>query len=211
MNILKTARKEKTPLMKTICVFCGSSSGKNAHYSAAAKHLGKLFAERNLTLVYGGGNVGLMGEIANSVLAHGGKVIGVIPQFLVEKELVHEKLSEVRIVESMHERKAMMAGLADGFIALPGGFGTLEETVEVLTWIQLDLHAKPIGLLNVEKYFNFLYEFFKHMVAEEFLHPEYKDMILIKDNPTEMLDSLMTYTLPYVDKWGDFKMGLIKD
>ncbi|MEE4261158.1 MAG: TIGR00730 family Rossman fold protein [Desulfobacteraceae bacterium] len=197
--------------MKTICVFCGSSSGKNAHYSAAAKHLGKLFAERNLTLVYGGGNVGLMGEIANSVLAHGGKVIGVIPQFLVEKELVHEKLSEVRIVESMHERKAMMAGLADGFIALPGGFGTLEETVEVLTWIQLDLHAKPIGLLNVEKYFNFLYEFFKHMVAEEFLHPEYKDMILIKDNPTEMLDSLMTYTLPYVDKWGDFKMGLIKD
>lgn len=197
--------------MKTICVFCGSSSGKNTHYTAAAKHLGKLFAERNLTLVYGGGNVGLMGEIANSVLAHGGKVIGVIPQFLVEKELVHEKLSEVRIVESMHERKAMMAGLADGFIALPGGFGTLEETVEVLTWIQLDLHAKPIGLLNVEKYFNFLYEFFKHMVAEEFLHPEYKDMILIKDNPTEMLDSLMTYTLPYVDKWGDFKMGLIKD
>ncbi len=197
--------------MKTVCVFCGSSTGNNSHYRSAAKQLGKLLAARKLTLVYGGGKVGLMGEIADAVLAHGGEVIGVIPQFLVEKELVHEKLSEVRIVESMHERKAMMAGLADGFIALPGGFGTLEETVEVLTWIQLDLHAKPIGLLNVEKYFNFLYEFFKHMVAEEFLHPEYKDMILIKDNPTEMLDSLMTYTLPCVDKWGDFKMGLIRD
>ena len=197
--------------MKTICVFCGSSTGTNSKYRAAAKHLGKLLAERKLTLVYGGGNVGLMGEIANSVLAHGGKAIGVIPQFLVEKELVHQNLSEVKVVASMHERKAMMAELADGFIALPGGFGTLEETVEVLTWIQLNLHSKPIGLLNVEKYFHFLYEFFKHMVNEEFLHPEYKDMILIKDNAAEMLDILMTYTLPYVDKWGDFKMGLIKE
>ena len=196
--------------MKTICVFCGSSTGTNSKYRAAAKHLGKLLAERKLTLVYGGGNVGLMGEIANSVLAHGGKAIGVIPQFLVEKELVHQNLSEVKVVASMHERKAMMAELADGFIALPGGFGTLEETVEVLTWIQLNLHSKPIGLLNVEKYFNFLYEFFKHMVNEEFLHPEYKDMILIKDNAAEMLDILMTYTLPYVDKWVDFKMGRIK-
>ena len=196
--------------MKTICVFCGSSTGTNSKYRAEAKHLGKLLAERKLTLVYGGGNVGLMGEIANSVLAHGGKAIGVIPQFLVEKELVHQNLSEVKVVASMHERKAMMAELADGFIALPGGFGTLEETVEVLTWIQLNLHSKPIGLLNVEKYFHFLYEFFKHMVNEEFLHPEYKDMILIKDNAAEMLDILMTYTLPDVDKWGDFKMGLIE-
>jgi uncharacterized protein (TIGR00730 family) len=196
--------------MNTVCVFCGSSTGNNSKYRAAAKNLGKLLAARKLTLVYGGGNVGLMGEIANSVLARGGKAIGVIPQFLVEKELVHKDLSEVKIVESMHERKAMMAELADGFIAMPGGFGTLEETVEVLTWAQLGLHRKPIGLLNVDQYFNFLYEFFKHMVDEEFLHTEYKDMILIKDNEAEMLDSLTTYQLPHVDKWGDFKIGLIQ-
>ena len=197
--------------MKTVCVFCGSSTGNNSKYRAAAKHLGKLLAARKLTLVYGGGNVGLMGEIADSVLAHGGKAIGVIPQFLVEKELVHKGLSEVKIVESMHERKGMMAELADGFIALPGGFGTLEETVEVLTWAQLGLHTKPIGLLNVDAYFNFLYEFFQHMVAEAFLHPEYKDMIIIRDDAAEMLDSLTTYQFPHIDKWGDFKKGLIKN
>jgi uncharacterized protein (TIGR00730 family) len=191
--------------MKTVCVFCGSSTGNNSKYSAAAKHLGQLLAERKLTLVYGGGNIGLMGEIANSVLAHQGKAIGVIPRFLVEKELVHERLSEVKIVDSMHERKAMMAELADGFIALPGGFGTLEETVEVLTWAQLGLHRKPVGLLNVDRYFNFLYEFFEHMVKEAFLHPEYKDMILIKDDAAEMLDSLVKYPLPDIDKWGNLK------
>jgi len=189
--------------MKRICVFCGSRSGKNSAYRAAAANLGKLLAAKELTLVYGGGNVGLMGVIANSVLAHGGKATGVIPQFLVEKEVVHEKLSEVRIVESMHERKAVMAELADGFIALPGGFGTLEETVEVLTWAQLGLHRKPIGLLNIEKYFNALYEFFKHMVTENFLHTEYKDMILLKDNAAEMLDSLVGFQFPYIDKWDD--------
>jgi len=189
--------------MKRICVFCGSRFGNNSVYRAAATDLGKLLAEKELALVYGGGNVGLMGEIANSVLAHGGKATGVIPQFLVEKELVHEKLSEVRIVQSMHERKALMAELADGFIAMPGGFGTLEETVEVLTWAQLGLHRKPIGLLNVEGYFNALYEFFEHMVKENFLHTEYKEMILIKDNAAEMMDSLVSFRLPDIDKWGD--------
>ena len=191
--------------MKTICVFCGSSSGNNSKYVAAAKQLGQLIAQNSMTLVYGGGNVGLMGEIANSVLANRGTAIGVIPQFLVEKELVHENLSEVIIVESMHERKAMMAELADGFVALPGGFGTLEETVEVLTWVQLGLHRKPIGLLNVEKYFHFLYEFFKHMVNEKFLHTEYKDMILIKENANEMIESLIDFELPEIDKWDDLK------
>ena len=142
--------------MKSICVFCGSSTGSNSKYVAAARQLGELIAQKKMSLVYGGGNVGLMGEIANSVLENRGEVIGVIPQFLVEKELVHDKLTELRIVESMHERKAMMAELADGFVAMPGGFGTLEETVEVLTWAQLGLHRKPVGLLNVEKYFNFL-------------------------------------------------------
>ena len=195
--------------MKTICVFCGSSSGNNSKYVAAAKQLGQLIAQNNMTLVYGGGNVGLMGEIANSVLNNKGEVIGVIPQFLVEKELVHQKLSEVRIVESMHERKAMMAELADGFVALPGGFGTLEETIEVLTWTQLGLHQKPIGLLNVENYFDYLYEFFRHMVREKFLHTEYKDMILIKENASEMLNSLIGLQLPEIDKWDDFKNGSI--
>ena len=189
--------------MKRICVFCGSRFGNNSVYRAAATDLGKLLAEKELALVYGGGNVGLMGEIANSVLAHGGKATGVIPQFLVEKELVHEKLSEVRIVQSMHERKALMAELADGFIAMPGGFGTLEETVEVLTWAQLGLHRKPIGLLNIEGYFNALYEFFEHMVKENFLHTEYKEMILIKDNAAEMMASLVSFRLPDIDKWGD--------
>ena len=191
--------------MKAICVFCGSSSGNNSKYVAAARQLGQLIAQNELTLVYGGGNVGLMGEIANSVLANKGTAIGVIPRFLVEKELVHEKLSEVKIVESMHERKAMMAELADGFIALPGGFGTLEETVEVLTWAQLGLHRKPIGLLNVEKYYNFLYEFFNHMVNEKFLHTEYKDMILIKETANEIIDSMIDFQLPDIDKWGDLK------
>jgi len=197
--------------MKSICVFCGSSIGSNSEYVAAARDLGKLLAQNKLALVYGGGNVGLMGEIANSVLANRGKAIGVIPRFLVEKELVHDRLSEVKIVESMHERKAMMAELSDGFIALPGGFGTLEETVEVLTWAQLGLHRKPIGLLNVEKYFDFLYEFFKHMVEEKFLHAEYKDMILIKENPDEMLDSLIGFQLPHIDKWNDFKKGITEN
>jgi uncharacterized protein (TIGR00730 family) len=191
--------------MKRICVFCGSRFGNNSVYRAAATDLGKLLAEKELALVYGGGNVGLMGEIANSVLAHGGKATGVIPQFLVEKELVHEKLSEVRIVQSMHERKALMAELADGFIAMPGGFGTLEETVEVLTWAQLGLHRKPIGLLNIEGYFNALYEFFEHMVKENFLHTEYKEMILIKDNAAEMMDSLVSFRLPDIDKWDDLE------
>ena len=191
--------------MKRICVFCGSSSGNNSGYRAAATNLGKLLAERELTLVYGGGNVGLMGIIANSVLAHGGKATGVIPQFLVEKELVHDRLSEVHIVDSMHERKALMAELADGFIALPGGFGTLEETVEVLTWAQLGLHRKPIGLLNVEKYFSALYEFFEHMVKEKLLHTEYKDMILVKDNAADMLDSMVSFRLPYIDKWDELE------
>lgn len=195
--------------METICVFCGSSTGNNSKYIAAARQLGELFAQRQIRLVYGGGNVGLMGEIANSVLDNRGEVIGVIPQFLVEKELVHDNLTELRIVESMHERKAMMAGLADGFVALPGGFGTLEETVEVLTWTQLGLHQKPIGLLNVENYFNFLYDFFKHMVVEKFLHEEYKDMILIKENAKEMIDSLIEYQHPLIDKWDDFKNGVI--
>jgi len=136
--------------MVSICIFCGSSAGKKSSYKSAAVKLGQLLAEKNLTLIYGGGNIGLMGAIAESTINNGGRAIGVIPQFLVEKELVYNGLTEVRVVESMHERKAAMAELADAFIAMPGGFGTLEETVEALTWAQLGLHGKPIGLLNIE-------------------------------------------------------------
>ena len=190
--------------MQSICIFCGSSTGRNSAYKGAAIELGRLLAERELTLVYGGGNIGLMGEIAQSVINNGGKAIGVIPQFLVEKELVYHKLTEVRVVDSMHERKAIMAELADAFIAMPGGFGTLEETVEVLTWAQLGLHRKPIGLLNIDGYYDYLNDFFNHMVTEGFLMREYKDMLLIKDDPAAMLESLATFELPDVDKWGNF-------
>ncbi len=189
--------------MRSICVFCGSSAGNNSTYKGAAVDLGRLLAQKNLRLIYGGGNIGLMGEIAQSVIQGGGSAIGVIPQFLVEKELVYDKLTEIRVVETMHERKATMAELADAFIALPGGFGTLEETVEVLTWAQLGLHEKPIGLLNIDGYYSHLNQFFDHMIAEGFLLGEYKDMLLVEDNPNALLNSLSTYKVPDIDKWGN--------
>ncbi len=188
--------------MRRICVFCGSSSGRNSAYQRAAVELGRLLAARELTLIYGGANIGLMGEIARSVIRHGGQAIGVIPQFLVEKELVYRDLSDIKVVSSMHDRKALMADLADAFIAMPGGYGTLEETVEVLTWTQLGLHRKPIGLLNVEHYFDYLDLFIDHMVTEGFLSREYMDMVLIDNGPAALLDSLTTFKLPALDKWG---------
>ncbi|MCP4630846.1 MAG: TIGR00730 family Rossman fold protein [bacterium] len=188
--------------MLSICIFCGSSAGRNAAHKGAAVKLGQLLAEKKLNLVYGGGNIGLMGEIAQSVIKAGGKAIGVIPQFLVEKELVYTNLSKVHVVDSMHERKAMMAELADAFIAMPGGFGTLEETVEVLTWAQLGLHRKPIGLLNIDGYYDYLNDFFEHMVSEGFLGREYKEMLLMSNDPAAMLDSLTAFEPPIVDKWG---------
>ncbi len=189
--------------MQSICVFCGSSAGRNSTYSGAAVELGRLLADRALSLVYGGGNIGLMGEIAQSVINSGGSAIGVIPQFLVEKELVYDKLTEIRIVETMHERKAIMADLADAFISMPGGFGTLEETVEVLTWAQLGLHEKPIGLLNIDGYYRHLNDFFDHMIAEGFLLGAYKDMLVVENDPNALLDSLSTFKMPEIDKWGN--------
>ena len=189
--------------MVNICIFCGSSAGKNSSYKSEAIRLGRLLAEKKLTLIYGGGNIGLMGAIAASAIDNGGQAIGVIPQFLVDKELVYNRLTEVRIVASMHERKAAMAELADAFIAMPGGFGTLEETVEALTWAQLGLHGKPIGLLNIDGYYNSLNAFFNHMVQEGFLLPEYKEMLLVEEDPAALLKSLTTYELPLVDKWGN--------
>ena len=188
--------------MKNICVFCGSSTGRNSAYKGAAIELGRLMVENKLDLVYGGGNIGLMGELAHSVIRHGGKAIGVSPQFLVEKELVYNDLTEIRVVDSMHERKGMMAELADAFISMPGGFGTLEETVEVLTWAQLGLHQKAIGLLNFDGYYDYLNDFFDHMVAEGFLMRQHRKMLLIRKDPAAMLESLTAFELPDVDKWG---------
>jgi len=159
--------------------------------------------DRGLGLVYGGGNVGLMGTIADAVLAAGGEAIGVIPQALVAKELAHNGLTQLHVVGSMHERKAMMADLADGFIALPGGFGTFEEFCEVLTWAQLGFHQKPCGLLNVDGYYNTLIAMFDHATAEQFVHPRHRSLVLESDNPDQLLDKLATFAPITYQKWLD--------
>jgi uncharacterized protein (TIGR00730 family) len=189
--------------MKRVCVFCGSSPGANLQYAAVTKQLGKILARRGLTLVYGGGNVGLMGVLADAVLKDGGHVIGVIPQSLVDREVAHAGLPDLRIVASMHERKALMADLADGFIALPGGIGTLEEFCEILTWAQLGLHQKPCGLINVAGYFDHLMAFLDHSVGERFLRPEHRGMVLVEGDPEKLLDHLDAYRPPLLEKWID--------
>lgn len=160
--------------------------------------LGKELVKRGITLVYGGGSVGLMGVIATTVLKEGGDVIGIIPKFLEEREISHINLTELHIVDSMHERKAMMADLADGFIAMPGGPGTLEELVEIFTWAQLGLHRKPIGLLNVNHYYDPLITFFDHMTAEQFLEEKHRRMALVESNPARLIDAFLTYEPPEV-------------
>jgi len=189
--------------MNRVCVFCGSSSGANPHYTAMAQHVGAILARRELTLVYGGGNVGLMGVLADAVLGHGGRVIGVIPQALMDLEVGHTGLGDLRIVESMHERKALMAELSDGFIALPGGIGTLEEFCEVLTWAQLGMHAKPCGLVNVGGYYDHLITFLDHTVRERFFRPEHRGMVLIEADPEKLLDRFECYQPPRLEKWTD--------
>ena len=187
--------------MKRICVFCGSSAGNNAKYIKSARKLGETLTQNDITLIYGGSNVGLMGEIANAMIGRNGNVIGIIPQVLVEKEVAFTHLQDLRIVDSMHERKALMAELADGFISMPGGFGTLEETIEMLTWTQLGIHEKPLGLLNVEGYFDRLCEFIDHMVSEGFLVQGFRDMVLMDDNPDGLLDKMIKFNPPQIDKW----------
>jgi len=187
--------------LKRICVFCGSSPGNNSKYAKSARKLGETLAESEITLIYGGSNIGLMGEIANSMICRNGNVIGIIPQILVEKEVAFTHLQDLRIVNSMHERKALMAELADGFISMPGGFGTLEETIEMLTWTQLGIHEKPLGLLNVEGYFDRLCEFIDHMVSEGFLVQGFREMILMDDSPDGLLDKMIQFSPPQIDKW----------
>jgi uncharacterized protein (TIGR00730 family) len=186
--------------MKRICVFCGSSPGADPAYIAAARKLGILLAEKKITLVYGGAKVGLMGHIAKSVLEAGGRVTGVIPKKLYEKEVAFTEISDLRVVGSMHERKAMMAELSDGFIAMPGGLGTVEEFFEVLTWAQLDLHRNPCGLLNVNGYFDRLIGFIDHIAGQQFLDSGHRGMLLVDEDPLSLLEKFEKYTPPDTDK-----------
>ena len=189
--------------MTRICVFAGSNPGTSATYRAAADELGRTLARRRIGLVYGGARVGLMGALADAALGSGGEVIGVIPEALVAREIAHAGLSELRLVGSMHERKALMNELADGFIALPGGWGTLEEWFEVLTWSQLGLHRKPCGLLNAAGYFDGLLRFIDHMIQQGFVRPEFRSAIVQAGAPEALLDSFETYQPPHIPKWID--------
>jgi uncharacterized protein (TIGR00730 family) len=187
--------------MKRICVYCGSSIGKRPEYAAAAKALGEALVARNIGLVYGGASVGIMGLIADAVLSLGGEVIGVIPQAIADKEIAHTGLSKLEVVANMHERKARMADYSDGFIALPGGMGTLEELFEVLTWGQLGFHTKPCGLLNVEGYYDHLTAFLEHAVDQEYLKGKHLGMLQTQTEPNALLDLLAAYQAPEGGKW----------
>lgn len=176
--------------LNRICVYCGSRNGSRPAYVQAARDLGAALARRGIGLVFGGGRVGLMGVLADSVLAGGGSVTGVIPRALVSREIAHLDLKDLRIVNSMHERKALMAELADAFIALPGGVGTFEEILEILTWSQLRLHAKPCGLLNVENFYDPLLKFLDHAIAEEFIPAGQREALVVQSDVEKLLDLL---------------------
>lgn len=189
--------------MKKITVFCGSSFGTDAIFEQKATLLGRTLATQNIELVYGGANVGLMGAVADGVLNEGGKVIGVLPIFLQEKEIAHKNLTELILVETMHERKTKMAELCDGVIALPGGYGTLEELFEILTWAQLGLHKKPIGILNINGFYDELVNLIDTMVTKGFLKEVNQKMLLISDNIEDLLEQMKNYKAPTTGKWID--------
>ena len=184
--------------MERICVFCGSRSGTNRAYEEGARRLGRALVEAGVTLVYGGGRVGLMGVLADTVLDSGGEAIGVIPKPLVRREVAHTGLSDLRVVGSMHERKALMSELSEGFVALPGGIGTLEEFFEVLSWAQLGVHGKPCGLLNVGGYYDPLLAFLDHVVARGFLSEEHRSLVLVEAEPKPLLEAFARYRGPEV-------------
>ncbi|MEN6495878.1 MAG: TIGR00730 family Rossman fold protein [Thermoguttaceae bacterium] len=187
--------------MKRVCVFCGSSRGARSIYGVAAQQLGQALAKRGVGLVYGGGHLGLMGALADATMAAGGEVIGVIPQALVAKELAHAGVADMRIVGSMHERKALMADLSDAFITLPGGFGTLEEFFEVLSWAQLGLHGKPCGILNVAGFYDTLLAVFDQVVTEAFVRPAHRSLVLVESDPQSLLERLAAFQPPQLQKW----------
>ncbi len=191
--------------MKNLCVYCGSSSGRISDYALAARQLAKAMASKGIGLIYGGASVGIMGEIADSVLKEGGNVIGVIPKGLFRKEVAHTGITELREVSSMHERKSLMADLSDGFIALPGGLGTLEEIFEIITWSQLGMHQKPCGLLNVCHYYDKLIGFLDHAVSEQFIKTTHRSTILIDECPDALLEKFEVYKAPETAKWIDRK------
>jgi hypothetical protein len=184
-----------------LCVFCGSSAGQDPVYLEAARSLGEALARNGIELVYGGASVGLMGAVADAVLAHGGHVIGIMPQALVDKEIAHKGLSDLRVVGSMHERKALMAELSDGFIALPGGLGTFEELFEVWTWAQLGYHRKPCALLNVAGFYNKLTHFLDDVVERGFVKPAHRAMLIVQDEPAALIEAIRSYEPPKVEKW----------
>lgn len=192
--------------MRSICVFCGSSLGARPIYQQAAVTLGQVLVQRGLRLVYGGGNVGLMGVVADAVLAAGGEVIGVIPEFLAAKEIAHPHLTQLHVVPSMHDRKAMMAELADGFIALPGGFGTFEEFCEILTWAQLGLHQKPQGLLNIDGFYDPLLTLFNQAVEDKFIRQDLRQLVLEDSDPNSLLNQFVHYQAPTVEKWANLPL-----
>jgi uncharacterized protein (TIGR00730 family) len=189
--------------MKRICVFCGSSPGSRPEYRATTEELGAELVHREIGLVYGGGNVGLMGVLADSVLKAGGEAVGVIPENLMAREVGHNGLTKLHVVRSMHERKVLMADLSDAFIALPGGFGTLEEFCEIVTWSQLGLHAKPCGILNVQGYYAPLLAMFDYAVQERFLKPENRALVLARDSVLGLLQALEEWRPVRVEKWLD--------
>ncbi|MBW3628694.1 MAG: TIGR00730 family Rossman fold protein [Gemmatimonadetes bacterium] len=190
-------------MIQSLCVFCGSSTGRDERYAGAARDLGQLLAAEGIRLVYGGGRVGLMGVVADAVLAAGGTVTGVIPRPLWAREVGHTGLSELHIVETMHERKARMVELSDGFVALPGGMGTLDELFEVWTWAQLGIHAKPFGVVNVGGYFDALLAFLDHTTGEQFVLPQHRAMLMAHPTPALLLELLRAWKPPAVRSWLD--------
>ncbi len=195
-------RDDSTPRLRRVCVFCGSNVGARHLFAEAARALGRALVARGLGLVYGGGSVGLMGVVADAVLAAEGEVVGIIPRAMATKEIAHQGLADLRVVESMHERKALMEELADGFVALPGGFGTLEELLEMITWAQLGIHRKPIGLLNVAEYFDPLLALIDGGIHEQFIRAEYRELFVVADDPDVLLERLAAHRPPPpVIKW----------
>ncbi len=187
--------------MQRVCVFCGSSSGTKQEYAVGARELGLVLAKQNIELVYGGGHVGLMGIIADAALSAGAKAIGVIPRCLADKEIAHQGLTELKIVQTMHERKAMMSELSDGFIAMPGGFGTLEELFEVITWAQLGIHKKPFGLFNIAGYYDKLIEFLDFQVEQGFVPQRHREMIIVSDEAEQLVELLSGFQPVAQEKW----------
>jgi uncharacterized protein (TIGR00730 family) len=187
--------------INSLCIYCGSSPGRLDAYSAAAFALAEVLVQRNIKLIYGGASIGLMGRVADRVLALGGQVTGVIPKALAHKEVAHPNLTEIQVTQSMHERKMRMAELADGFIALPGGIGTLEELFEIWTWAQLGFHAKPCGLLNVEGYYDALIKFLDHVLAEQFVKPLHRDLLMVESCPGLLLERYANYQPAALTHW----------